>query len=259
MRIIIIALLALASPCLAARRLGWAQQSSAPPPPAAGTIACSTTGSTSGNCSGLVFPYAGSYNVLTKGSYTNFTDGSTSTSAGLYQPLMIATYGGNLYVADGAASTGIFVVYPNYTIYQYAGISNFNSPTVSLIPPSGSAKNFSFTAAGMCIDPSDGTMYISDKKSKFVYKVSATTGLLSVFAGSGSTTYNNETGVPPTSVGFSPGSCKVSSSGDVYFTVYSTAGLNEWWGIVKVSKTTGLLERIYYCEKTQVGFMPRNH
>jgi hypothetical protein len=255
MRIIIIVLLALVSSCMAARRLGWAQKSSAPPPPAAGTIACSTKG----NCSGLVLPYAGGYNVLSKGSFTNFTDGSTSTSVALYQPLMIATYGDNIYVADGAESTGIFVIYPNYTIYQYAGIS-FPGKTIPQInPPSQPAKNLSFTAAGMCIDPSDGTMYISDSNSKYVFKISATTGQLSIFAGTGSGSYNNETLVSPTSIGFIPGKCKVSLSGDVYFTVYKNVGLNEFWGIVKVSKTTGLLEKIYYCQKTEVGVMPRNH
>lgn len=250
MRAIVIALTLLLSPCMG-RRLGWASLPNSPPPPTIDSFDCTTsTGTTASNCSGIVFPFAGGYGISVR-SISNFTDGSDSTQAAIYKPTYLATYGSLLYIADNAGtSNGIFVVYPNHTIYAFAGVSASGSPsTVYSTPPSGPATSIKFTVAGMCTDPTDGTMYVSDSNSYFIYKISQS--MLTTFAGTGSSIgYNNQTGVPPTSVGgYIPGNCRVSLSGDVYFSINQ----DSTWGLMKVSKSTGLMERIYYCVESDVG------
>ena len=236
------------SPCVSGRRLEWATNKNSPPPPAAGSIACSN-----GNCSGLFFPYAGSYaNQFAGGS--NVISGSSATSAFIYQPLFLATYLDKLYIADGAKSTGIFVVNSSQYIFPYAGLSGQVIPTAitsASLPFGATATSIQFAASGLCVDQSDGTMYVPDRNSKVVWRINAATRLITIFAGNGLTNYNNETGVAALSIGIIPTACTVSPAGDLYVGIAPLGSAQDaYYGILKIAKATAVVTRIYYCERS---------
>lgn len=130
---------------------------------------------------GLISTVAGS----TSSSFSG--DGGPATSAGIAKPFAVALdTSGNIYIADSYDTRVRKVTVATGIISTIAGGSG-----------SYNGDNIQATAAGLngpsgvCLD-SGGNIYISDTSNSRIRKVTAATGIITTFAGSGTGGYSGD-------------------------------------------------------------------
>jgi len=169
-------------------------------------------------------------------------DGGPATSANLSGPVYIALDGaGNLYIADAfnarirkvTASTGMITTVAGDGTQGFSGdgglaiYAQLNEPW------------------GIAVDTS-GNIYIADQNNNRIRKVTASTGVISTIAGTGTASYTGDGG-PATSADLDyPAGIAVDASGDVYMLV------NGGTIIRKVIASTGIIE--FYAGTGTYGF-----
>ena len=161
-------------------------------------------------------------------------DGGPAASAGITYPFGVAyDEAGNIYVADGyngrirmvSASTGIMSTVAG-------GGSNYNIGTGIAATTAGLG-----TPSGVAIDGS-GNIYICDMGTQLIYKVTASTGTITVVAGNALYGYAGDGG-PATSASFaSPTAIALDTAGNFYI---ADSGNNV---VRKVNISTGTITTV---------------
>jgi hypothetical protein len=161
-------------------------------------------------------------------------DGGAATAAELNYPTGVALDGaGNLYIADQnnhrirmvtAATSVITTVAGNGT----AGVAGDGGPATS------AQVN---TPQGVAVD-TVGNVYIADTNNHRLRKVTASTGVISTFAGTGTAGYTGETVAATTAQLFYPTSVAVDPGGNVYVADQYNHRIR------KVSAGTGLIATV---------------
>jgi len=159
-------------------------------------------------------------------------DGYPATSAKLLYPFGVAVdTSGNLYIADRGnyvvrkvtAATGIISTVAGNGNYGFSGMGG----------PATSAEMWD--PEGVAVD-STGNLYIADDSvDNRVLKVTASTGIISVFAGSGSGLYDGDN-QPAISAGMNPSGVTVDAAGNVYIADNQRVRM--------VSVTTGIITTV---------------
>lgn len=152
------------------------------------------------------------YTVAGNGTAGYNGDGGPATSADLnYVPGTALDSAGNLYIADGnnnvirkvAAGTGIITTVAGNGTAGYSG-------------DGGAATSAQLSStAGLALD-SAGNLYISDAYDGVIRRVSASTGIITTYAGNGTSAYTGDNG-PATSAGLGdPEGIAVDAYGNLY-------------------------------------------
>ncbi len=179
--------------------------------------------------------------LIGTGSASSTGDGSAATSATINVPCFARfDSAGNFYVseADGnrirkvitvttdiptAAPTFVPTYYPSLSPHSISVISTFaGTGTASYSGDNGPATAAAInSAAGLAID-SSGNVYISDWSNNRVRKITASTGIITTYAGTGSGSYSGDGGVASSAALFNPdGLCIDSSGRNTYISHYS--------------------------------------
>ena len=161
-------------------------------------------------------------------------DGGTATAAQLYYPTAIAVDGaGNLYIADSnnnrirkvtAATSIITTIAGNGT----AGVAGDGGPG-----PSAQLHG----PIGVAVDAA-GNVYIADTNNYRIRKVTAATGIITTFAGTGVAGYDGEAKPATTARLYVPTSVAVDSGGNLYVADRYNHRIR------KVSASTGLITTV---------------
>lgn len=169
-------------------------------------------------------------------------DGGLAVNAELTSPsYMCLDAAGNLYFSDGGEPTGAFPpVTGNYTVRKIAAATGKIS-TVAGTGVSGYTGDGGLATAaelqcpqGICLD-AQGNLYIVDWLSNCVRKVTASTGIITTIAGTGTLTFGT-TAVAPLLVALTmPQVISIIPSGDIF--------ISDWGGAYmrKLSASTGLI------------------
>jgi hypothetical protein len=161
-------------------------------------------------------------------------DGIAATSAQLQGPTsMVVDQFGNIFIAETngkrirkvTASTGII------STVTGTGTAGYNGDG---IPATSAQLNYPF---GVAVD-SSGNLYITENTGKRVRKVTASTGLISTIAGTGTASFTGDGG-PATSATFSsPLNVALDSFGNIYITDNTDAVVR------KVTVSTGIINTV---------------
>jgi hypothetical protein len=119
-------------------------------------------------------------------------DGSRATVAEMNQPIGIAVYKGNLYIADRANGV-IREVTSGGTISTVAGNYSIRNAQ-PYRGDGGPATSASLAGPTDVAFDSLGNMYIADQSDNVIRVVNATTGIISTYAGTGKAGYNGDGG-----------------------------------------------------------------
>jgi len=177
------------------------------------------------------------------GKTTSVGDGGPSTEARLVNPSGVAVDApGNLYIADPSANR-VRKVTPSGTITTVAGTGQTggggdNGPAASAVLNSPS---------GVTLD-SGGNLYIADTGNGVIRRVDASTGIITLFAGSYTCCYagagtGGDGGLATAATLFDPGGVAVDGAGNVYITelVAAPAGQAAAGGAVRRVTTDGMI------------------
>lgn len=155
---------------------------------------------------GLISTIAGS----TSSSFSG--DGGPATSAGIAKPFAVALdTSGNIYIADSydtrvrkvTVATGIISTIAGGASGAYNG-DNIQATAAGLNGPSG-----------VFVD-SGGNIYISDTSNNRIRKVTAATGIITTFAGSGTGSFGGDGGAATSGSIYYPVGIAIDSSGSRY-------------------------------------------
>ena len=161
-------------------------------------------------------------------------DGGLATNATLYNPLAVATdKDGNIYIADTlnhcirkvTASTGIITTIAG-TGFQGFSIDGTNATLANLQRPSSVAVDAA------------GNIYIADTRNYRIRKVSASTGIISTVAGTGTAGFTGDGGLATNATLYNPLAVATDKDGNVYI----ADTLNHC--IRKVTVSTGIITTI---------------
>jgi len=139
-------------------------------------------------------------------------DGGAATSAEMYSPTDLALDGaGNLYIADNAnnrirkvaAGTGVITTYVGNGAAAFAGDGGA-STTASVNSP-----------AGLALD-SVGNLYIADVGNNRIRKVTAGTGVISTYAGTGTAGFAGDSGAAISAELSTPARVTFDKAGNLY-------------------------------------------
>ncbi len=137
-------------------------------------------------------------------------DGGPATAAALYYPYSVTGDGaGNIYIAD-ASNNRIREINTSGVITTIAG-----SSSSGFGGDGGPATAASLNGpVGICFDPA-GNMYIADQVNQRVRKIN-TTGIISTFAGSGTSGFSGDGGAATAARLYLPTAVIADASGNVY-------------------------------------------
>ena len=164
-------------------------------------------------------------------------DGGAATSAELNGPEGIAVdSAGNLYIADQnncalrkvVISTGIITTVAGVADDPWGGYSGDGGPAID--------AELSFPN-GVSLDAS-GNIYIADQYNNVIRKVTATTGIISTVAGSGSPGYSGDSGVATSAELNFPTDVHVDSAGNIFIADYNNFVIRE------VAASTGTITTV---------------
>ena len=177
------------------------------------------------------------------GTMTYNGDGIAASSAALDSPWDIAVDGsGNIYIADSYnnrirkinAGTGIISTIAGVTTTTGSGPSGNAGYNGDGIPANTAML---YHPNGVCVDAA-GNVYIAEFYNNRVRKVTASTGLISTIAGTGSNSYNGD-GIPAnTAAVFGPNGIAIDAAGNVYISE------NQNQRVRKITASTGLISTI---------------
>ena len=158
-------------------------------------------------------------------------DGGLATSAELNYPYGVTVDGsGNLYIADSincvirkvTATTGIITTFAGNGTCGYTGDNGVATSAKLDIPQ--------YTA----VDGS-GNVYIADTSNNRIRKVTASTGIITTFAGNGTMGYSGDGGLATSAELWTPYGLALDSSGNLYFAAYHNNRVR------KVTASTGII------------------
>ena len=187
---------------------------------------------------GIITTVAGSGDIM---SYWNAPiDNIAATSSTLDDPLDVAVDTlGNIYISDTSNSRVRKVTASTGIITTIAGNGNVNG--VPILPALGVAATASgfFTPMGVTVDTS-GNVLFTDSFSNSIYKVTISTGLLSLVAGRNSLNYGNSSDdISATSALLNnPSYITTDAQGNIFF---SDASNNR---IRKITASTGIMTTV---------------
>jgi len=178
------------------------------------------------------FQNAGIIRTIAGTGAANYTgDGGPAINATLDVPQQITTdTTGNLYIADRNNAV-IRKIDTNGIITTVAGGGTLTPNNV----PAMDAQLVS--PAGVAVD-SAGHIYIGDGEANFVYKVDATTGLISVFAGTGADASDGDGGLATAAAVNYPQGIALDSAGHVYIAEFDANKIR------KVDTNTGIITTV---------------
>jgi polygalacturonase len=181
------------------------------------TVVVSTTVGTSPALPQLI-PYSMSTVAGTPGTASYGGDGTPATSATLNLPKGIAAdANGNLYIADTTnlvvrkvlAATGVI------STYAGGGSSTCSGTTDSYGDGCAATSAPLYGPRGTAVDPS-GNVYIADYSKSQVRKVTSSTGMISLYAGTGSGGYSGDGGLAYQGAIHNPENASFDSVGNMY-------------------------------------------
>ncbi len=171
--------------------------------------------------------------VVGTGSASSTGDGSAATSASIYDPKFSRfDSAGNLYISEAngqrvrkvvTVSTDIPTTTPTKQPTYYPSLSPHSISIISTIAGTGTASysgdGVAATSAtinvptGIAFD-SSGNVYFNDHYNHRVRKITALTGIITTYAGTGSTTYNGDGGVATSAALYNPNGLAMDTSGN---------------------------------------------
>lgn len=156
------------------------------------------------NSTGLITTVAGS-------AYGSGGDGGQALLASFYFPTGVAVdSGGSIYVAD-TGNNAVRKISSNGVISKFAGTG-----TAGNTGNGGLATSARLAAPGQICFDSQGNLYITDQVYS-VIRVVNTSGIITTFAGSGSSSFINDDGALPTSANLSaPAGITSDSAGNIF-------------------------------------------
>lgn len=183
----------------------------------------------------VVIPPVGNINTIAGNGTQGYSgDNGVATSAELGQPPDVAVDSvGNIYIADAGnnvirkvtASTGIITTVAGTGAAGYTGDGG---------AATSATLNFPF---GLAVD-GNGNLYIADANNQAIRKVTASTGIITTFAGNGTAGYTGDGGQATSAEIDQPLRVAVDSSGNIYF---SDPNNNV---IRKVTMSTGIITTV---------------
>jgi len=164
--------------------------------------------------------FSGTICTVAGNGTTSYIEGALATSTGVHGGPTV--YQGNLYVAGGG--NRIVRVSPSGIVTTVVGNGTNCSSPLAACGDGGLATSAQLHATGAVVFDSSGNMYFSDTLDQRVRKVTATTGIITTIAGTGSSGGSSCTipacgdGGPATSAQLhNPESIALDAAGNVYF------------------------------------------
>jgi uncharacterized protein (TIGR03437 family) len=171
------------------------------------------------------------------------TDNKAATKSALDTPVAVAVdASGNFYIADSAnnkirkvtVSTGIITTVAGNGTYDYTGDKGLATAATLAYPE------------GVAVDAS-GNIYIADTENEVIRKVTASTGIITTYAGNGVESDGGDGG-PATAANFDyPWDVAVDAAGNLYIADYYN------WEIRKVTASTGIIDTVAGDENWGLG------
>jgi RHS repeat-associated protein len=161
-------------------------------------------------------------------------DGGPATSAGITYPFGVAyDAAGNIYIADGYNGRVRMVTHSTGIISTLAG----GGSTYNLGTGVAATTAALGTPSGVALDVA-GNIYICDMGTQLIYKVTASTGIITIVAGNGSYGYAGDGG-PATSASLgNPTAIALDAVGNLYFSETSNNVVR------KVNVSTGIISTV---------------
>jgi sugar lactone lactonase YvrE len=155
--------------------------------------------------------------IIGNGQESDTGDSGPASNASVGSPGELALdLSNNLYVA-GRQFNVVRKVTPGGIISTVVGTGATCSPSTSGCGDGGAATNAQLSTPTAVTFDSSGNMYIADTLSQRIRMVSASTGLISTIAGTGSAGFSGDGGPAVNAQLHNPESVKVDSAGNIYF------------------------------------------
>jgi RHS repeat-associated protein len=140
-------------------------------------------------------------------------DGGPATSAALNNPFGVAVdSAGNLYISDSSNDVIRKVTALTGNISTLAGTGMVAGYSGDRGTATSAELNF---PTGIAVDGS-GNVYVSDESNNVVRKVTASTGIITTYAGTGTPGYSGDNGAAASAELSGPGGISVDSAGDLF-------------------------------------------
>jgi hypothetical protein len=174
--------------------------------------------------------------IVGTGSASSTGDGSAATSATLNSPCYSRfDSSGNYYVSECGGhrvrkvvtvSTDIPTSYPSLSPHSISVISTIaGTGTASYSGDNGDNGQATSatmnTPTGIAVD-SSGNVYFNEWGNHRVRKITASTGIITTYAGTGSSSYGGDGGVASSAVLYNPDGLCMDSSGNTQHPIYNT-------------------------------------
>jgi uncharacterized protein (TIGR03437 family) len=170
------------------------------------------------------------YSVAGNGTLGYTGDNGPATSAEMHDPYAVATdSAGNFYIAD--SGNNVIRKVANGVITTFAG-----NGTIGYSGDNGPATSAQLNAPyGVAVD-SAGNLYIADSANNVIREVS--NGVISTFAGNGTSGYTGDNGPATSAQLFTPSAVAVDSAGNLYIADFGNNVIR------KVSASSGVISTV---------------
>ena len=180
---------------------------------------------------GIISPVAG--NAAAGSGYAG--DGGAATGAKLFFPANIAIdAGGNLFIADQSNNIVRKVTASTGLIGTVAGTPSSSGYSGESGPATSAQLNSNH---GVAVDAS-GNLYIADSGNRRIRKVTASTGVITTYAGNGFLSFSGDGGTASAAQLFAPNGVAIDASGNIYIADTSNNLIR------KIAAGTGLITTV---------------